>query len=306
MRSIRVRLSLLAAAVAAVALLPSSAGATYGGATGRVAYDTFDPKQLSTFSIGPHGAHNRMLVRNANDPSWSPDGRRIVFYRDRSIFVARADGTHVHRLIKEPDDCDAVSDPSWSPHGNHISFTATFEEQFGEEQTRSTDFVYTIRANGSHLTRIHKGHGAVWSPRNRRLAFVSGGRIRSIRPNGTHVRILLRHTPGYVGEVDFSPNGRRLVYLGGGPPTDIHILTVRTRRHRRIDAIRLGNPENVAWTPSGKRIAYLHQHVPPAGEVFPPTVMRTIRPGGGGRRDEFEFRPRRWPFNFAWQGVPRR
>jgi len=290
---------LIAAGLAVPALLPASAAATWPGSAGRVFYDHFESSNSATYSIRPDGSHNRRLIKNANEPALSPDGSHIVFQRETGVFVARADGSHVHRVVKSFSE--AIFDPQWSPHGNHISFTAYFEEQTGGEHVRTKQFVYIVRSNGRKLRRLHRGHAAAWSPRNRRIAFLVGDRILSIRPDGHRLRRLRSGLPDYVDAVDWSPNGRRLVYQVGAGPGHLEWLNVRTRKHHTLGAKRVGWPLDVAWAPGGNRIAYLHQHIPPSGQVFPPTVMRTIKPNGRGRRDVFKFRPLRWPESFAWQ-----
>jgi len=296
------RLRVLTVAVAGLALVPASAAGTWGGDTGRVAYDAFpEHGDMAVWSIRPDGTHNRLLVRDANDPSWSPRGRKLVFYRDNAIYRARADGSHVRRIVKGPGD--AVFEPTWSPDGRRVAFTAEFEFQDGEEVS-TEDWIYTVRADGRQLRRIRRGHAPVWSPRAKRIAFVAAG-IWSIGTNGEKLR-RLAPDEGYVGELDFSPNGRRLVYQAGFGPTAIRVLNVLTRKERKISRKRLGRPTEARWTPSGRRIAYLHAALPKQQPgVHPPTVLRTIKPNGRGRRDAFQFRPRRWPFSFAWQALRR-
>jgi TolB protein len=55
-----------------------------------------------------------------NYPSWSPDGKRLVYQRDfngSAIYVINADGTGEQRLSPTPG-FDVT--PSWSPDGTQI------------------------------------------------------------------------------------------------------------------------------------------------------------------------------------------
>jgi Tol biopolymer transport system component len=59
----------------------------------------------------------RLLIRNASEPAFSPDGGRIAFIRDvtktnSEIFVARSDGSGERRITDTPG---ADDDPSWQP-----------------------------------------------------------------------------------------------------------------------------------------------------------------------------------------------
>jgi dipeptidyl aminopeptidase/acylaminoacyl peptidase len=300
------RTPLLPTAVAALALLalaPAGADATWRGATGDIVYDAFDSHDdLSAFRIGHTGIHNRLIVRKAEEPSWSPTGRRVVFFRGHTVWYARADGTHAKRVVRAPGD-STLSDPAWSPDGKYVSFTATFEEQ-GSDTLTETDYVYRVRTGGRHLRRLHKGHDAVWSRRGHRIIFVTGRRIESMRNVGGKARVLA-HTSDYVGDVDLSPDASRLVYQVGAGPGAIHVLNLNTRRDRRLAPKRVGWPLDVVWAPGGKRIAYLHQDIPPDGVPFPPTQVRTIKPNATGRRTLFRLPDGLYPFSFSWQTHPR-
>ena len=69
--------------------------------------------------IRPDGTDRRQLTEGAGDhlkPSWSPDGRLIVFSSNREgsadLYLMRADGTGVKRLTWGPRD---ETDAAWSP-----------------------------------------------------------------------------------------------------------------------------------------------------------------------------------------------
>ncbi len=73
------------------------------------------------------GAARRVTdeYHDARQPSWSPDGKRLVFqgYRDGGydLWVVDADGTNVRQLTRGPFD---DREPSWSPDGQGIAFSS--------------------------------------------------------------------------------------------------------------------------------------------------------------------------------------
>jgi TolB protein len=89
-------------------------------------------------------------------PRWSPDGRRLVFWRDReraggfetAVFVVNVDGSGLRRLT--PWDMVA-GDPDWSPDGHRILFTTHPLFEFPDVGQSE---LHTIRPDGTGLRRL--------------------------------------------------------------------------------------------------------------------------------------------------------
>jgi Tol biopolymer transport system component len=82
--------------------------------------------QRGIYVINADGTGRRLLVVNAIDPAWSPDGSKIAYvaYRSRVadggfVTVAKTDGTGARRLTTSIED---ESQPAWSPGGRQMAF----------------------------------------------------------------------------------------------------------------------------------------------------------------------------------------
>ncbi len=104
---------------------------------------------------------------NYGFPSWSPDGRELVYRSSGGsspgLYIMKVETREVRLLIS-----GSHSFPSWSPAEDRIAFTSD----------RDGDYeIYSIRSDGSRLKRLTHTPGndahSAWSPDGQWIAFSS-------------------------------------------------------------------------------------------------------------------------------------
>jgi dipeptidyl aminopeptidase/acylaminoacyl peptidase len=173
---------------------------------GRMLAATHYSRALSTglTVLNADGTGGRMLVDEQGsplgNPSWSPDGRRILFSRGSegaATWVIDTNGANKRKLL------DSASDAVWSPDGRQLAYVAY-------DGARVAGLA-VARADGSDARLLTQGivDGPAWSPDGRTIAFTRRTldslplRIALIKPDGTGERTV--------------PTGN----LVGGRPSDV-------------------------------------------------------------------------------------
>ena len=140
----------------------------------------------------------------------------------------------------------------------------------------------------------------VFSPDGTRIAYIAWhGDTRSVETvaaDGTDRRTLVAPNIDALS-LDFSPDGDRLVAaerLRRRHVTRIAIIDVRSGERTRLPAHATGDVEDAAWSPDGRRIAFVH---------FDSSQVFTIRPDGTGKRLAFTARVPAIEM-LAWQPRP--
>jgi Tol biopolymer transport system component len=220
-----------------------------------------------------------------DDPSYSPDGKKIAFERAFgpvvhddpariAIFTMNADGSHLTQLTQTTTATSTVdTQPQWSPDGTKIAFVRTNTAA----KPRNKGAIEVMNADGSNIRRITPftidATDLHWSPSGKRLLFSTyahavqfkSANLFTMRADGTH-RVALTHYAGGTLQAfadGWSPSGNQVVFhrmAYSGSHTEVggfyilnlslkHIINTRSKRIRRLTPVRLRYDARAAWGP---------------------------------------------------------
>jgi tricorn protease len=173
----------------------------------------------------PGGGKSTRLTEHAfadSNPSWSPDGKKILFASDRSgsvdLYVLEQDDT------EHPDIAKA-----------HKFKTTRLTNTPGEEI------------------------GASFSPKGDKIAFVREGKLWLMKPDGTDQKVLVNAQK--VLDYEWSPDGKHIAYcrMDGSFSAEIYITAadgtgtpVNISRHATWNS-------DVSWSDKGGKVAFVGQ-----------------------------------------------
>lgn len=188
----------------------------------RIAFTTTElPNYISIMSADGSGATRLTGIAGrfpggAASPSWSPDGRKILFTgtigEQSDLYVMNADGSNWVNLTNDDWVRDDVG--AWSPDGRRIAFARW-------AGTPLLPHIHVMDADGSNVRQVTTGNTLdfwpAWFPDSYQIVFARetlDGSIRqivTIGAGGSGLR-QLTNFQGRDGHPSWSRDGRRLLF----------------------------------------------------------------------------------------------
>jgi len=246
---------LLPLALAAVAGLPSSAGA-FPGVNGTIVFQSNNrgtTRNIEIWSRSPSG-NLKDLTNGGNNffPAVSPNGKRIAFVSDRDgddeIFVTGIGGGSATQLTH---DATNEMEPTWSPDGKQIAFV---DASVGHDEISVMNADGTGQRLLTHTAANAANEEPAWSPDGTRIAYsatkpqegiyvMNADGSNSVRVAATSVLDVFPAWSPDSSQIVFAyQNDLWVVGAGGGAPVQL--------THRNIPT---SGPH---WSPDGSQILF--------------------------------------------------
>lgn len=192
-------------------------------------------------------------------PDWSPDGKEIVYVRDRDIYEIDVETKEIQRLTT----WGSCFFPDWSPNNELLAFDFSYHtsgfDSFG---------VWILNLSDNSKKHLGEGREPNWSPSVNRLVYtgyVASVSFREIFVMDSSGQNSIRLTDNQVDDYRpaWSPDGSKIAYVGETRDTidphgviGINIWVMDTMGMNKTQLTFEGGCDP-AWAPSGDQIVFV-------------------------------------------------
>jgi eukaryotic-like serine/threonine-protein kinase len=186
------------------------------------------------------GSPYRLANLQGTSGAWSPDGKKLIFTNNSTLYIANSDGTGSRKLADLPGFAGSATtvdstSPAWSPDGETIALNVY------DEKTQLVD-LWALSADGTNVHKMFPGwHTGMnnccgsWTPDGKYFVFESGGQIWAAREEGSLFhRVNRQPVQLTAGTVSYSlpvpgKDGKTLFATAGFRRAEIQRYNIRSK-----------------------------------------------------------------------------
>ena len=198
-----------------------------------------------------------MAVSDTSAPAFSPDGNSVAFFRERSqpgesgIYVTTVGSNQLVQLTNNERDCC----PVWGPDRKWIAFSRQHDREYS---------IYLVPVRSGGATTEHPDGDA-------ELRFAE---FKLTSPISNERKLDTLGVTPRRGEIDWSPDGKSLVFAG---PTGLYLISSEGSVVRRVTdpppAVEDWGP---TFSPDGQYVLFVRTR-----QIGEPDELWTLPAGGG-------------------------
>lgn len=227
-----------------------------------------DPGSISLYLSDTTGTTGTKLIQTWQTEiqsrlHLSPDGKQVVFVKDRDIYKMNTDGSGLTNLTNKPDNyTSGGSQLIWSPDSTRIAF---YVGDYPKQQ------LYLMNADGTTLTNLTNNSenqvynlDLLWSPDSTRIAYYHSEpdgalgnkqNIYLIDAKGG-ARTNLTQKLGEYHELSWSPDGKQLTFAFGELSNqEIYAIAIDGSTLTKLTAQPV-QFTSLAWSPDSQKVAF--------------------------------------------------
>lgn len=118
-----------------------------------------DKGKYSQLMMNIDGSSMKIIAEGAGGGTWAPDGKTIVWEKNRVLFRSNPDGSNAKQITS--DGAESL-EPSFSPDGKSIAYT-TIEDKKGN--------ILIMNADGTGSRKVAQGYTSQWAPSGNVIVF---------------------------------------------------------------------------------------------------------------------------------------
>jgi tricorn protease len=259
---------------------------THGGSPRKLAIEVHADDKTNT-------ERTVTFTQGASEFALSSDESHIAFVVHGQIFMMPTAGGKAVRLTEVMGPCNNHG-IAWSPDSKKIIFASDrngFEDLYllEPDDPEHPQLVKAHRFKVKQLTFTPEAEiGAGFAPNGNRVAFVRGGKLYTMKPDGTDQKVLVKD--GEVFDYDWSPDSRYIVYArrDSSFASDLYIIPSAGGEPKNVTRFGTYNG-GVTWSARGKKLSFISERRRNQVSLFVLSLQKPVAPGASSAGSDIDW-----------------